>query len=91
MRILVISRGIDDNSTAKIDEVVRKLIKCKIIVDCIIFNKDDDCRLLCALCHATGGIAYRPENAKEGLSFIEQTVFLQYSERKPTLMLFDIF
>ncbi|KAK8883269.1 hypothetical protein M9Y10_045920 [Tritrichomonas musculus] len=86
LRILVISRGNDDNSTAKIEEVVQKLIKCKIIVDCIIFNKDDDCRLLCALCHATGGIAYRPENAKEGLSFIEQTVFLQYSERKSQYM-----
>lgn len=37
LRILVISSGKDDNSTAKIEDVVQKLIKCKIIVDCIIF------------------------------------------------------
>ena len=81
-RILVISDGEDVKSTAKVEDVVKELIKNKIIVDSVIISSEDDCKMLCAVCHATGGLAFRPENVKEGLSLFEQSAFLNYEERK---------
>ena len=81
-RILVISDGEDVNSNAKVEDVVKELIKNKIIVDSVIISTEDECKMLCAVCHATGGLAFRPENVKQGLSLFEQSAFLNYEERK---------
>ncbi|KAK8872108.1 hypothetical protein M9Y10_007867 [Tritrichomonas musculus] len=82
-RIVVISSGKDVNSDAKLDFVVKELIKARIVVDAIILNNNDnDCKLLCSICHATGGVALKPENPEDGLSIIEKNSFLNIDERR---------
>ena len=84
-RILVISDGEDVDSKAKVEDVVKELIKNKIIVDSVIINTEEGCKMLCAVCHATGGLAFRPENIDEGIELFEQSAFLNYEERKLSL------
>ena len=81
-RILVISDGEDLNSSTKVQDVVKELIKNKIIVDSVIISTEDECKMLCAVCHATGGLSFRPKDVKEGLALFEQSAFLNYEERK---------
>lgn len=82
-RIVVISSGKDVKSNSKLDFVVKELIKAKIVVDAIILNNNnDDCKLLCSICHATGGVALKPQNPEDGLSIIEKNSFLNIDERK---------
>lgn len=79
----MISSGKDENSDAKLDFVVKELIKARIVIGAIILNNnDDDCKLLCSICHATGGVALKPENPEDGLSIIEKNSFLNIDEGK---------
>lgn len=80
-RILVISDGEDYVSKVKVEEVAKKLIQSNIIVDCVIVTQDDSCKMLAVLCHLTGGIAYRPNTIKEGLSLFEKRAFLNLEDR----------
>ena len=67
-RILVISDGEDKHSKATVEEVVIKMIQNNIIVDSIIINtyqkEVEQLKILCAVCHATGGISYKIEEDK---------------------------
>ncbi|KAK8889279.1 hypothetical protein M9Y10_034025 [Tritrichomonas musculus] len=81
-RILVISAGKDNGSSAKLHNVVEKLIKNKIVVDSVVLNTCDRCKRLCAACHATGGLSFRPKNIQECFDLAEQSAFFNYEERK---------
>ncbi|KAK8884978.1 hypothetical protein M9Y10_044105 [Tritrichomonas musculus] len=81
-RVLVISDGEDVESKAKVEDVVKELIKNKIIVDSVIVSAEDECKMLCAVCHITGGVCFRPASISEGLSLFELSAFLNYHERK---------
>ena len=83
-RILVISDGEDKNfSTSKVQDVVKELIKNKIIVDSVIISTEfEECKMLCAVSHATGGLSFCPKTVSEGLNLFEQSAFLNYEERK---------
>ena len=81
-RILVISDGEDVNSESKVEDVVKELIKNQIVVDSVIISSEDTCKMLCAVCHATGGLSFRPENIDEGILIFEKSAFLNFEERK---------
>ncbi|OHT11426.1 hypothetical protein TRFO_19161 [Tritrichomonas foetus] len=84
-RILVISDGDDKTSANKPEEVAKKLLQNDVIVDSVIVNTNndkDECKMLCALCHITGGLSLRPQTVSEGLTIFEQSAFLNYKERK---------
>ncbi|OHT12808.1 hypothetical protein TRFO_17281 [Tritrichomonas foetus] len=81
-RILVISDGEDYTSESKPEVVAQKLLKNNIIVDSVVVSSEDECKMLCALCHVTGGLSFKPKTVSEGLSLFEQSAFLNYEERK---------
>ena len=81
-RILVISDGDDENSSVKVEDVVKELINNRIIVDSVIIGSKDECKMLCAVCHATGGFSMRPESVSKGISLFEKSAFLNIVERK---------
>lgn len=84
LRIVVISDGDDVGSTATPHEVCAKLIQMCVIVDAVIITNDSsvNCNQLCALCHITGGLAFRPKTISEGLEIFEQEAFLSCENRK---------
>jgi hypothetical protein len=81
MRLLVISDGEDTTSSESPDEVVTGLIDAGIILDAVILNSTDTCKMLCAICHRTGGLAFRPNSIDEGLALFEQEAFLNSIKR----------
>jgi ubiquitin-protein ligase/Mg-chelatase subunit ChlD len=81
LRILVISDGEDTASESQPEEVVTELIDSNIIVDAVILNSNDTCKLLCAVCHLTGGLAFRPDSIDDGLALFEQEAFLNSVKR----------
>lgn len=44
-------------------------------------GSEDECKMLCAVCHATGGLSIRLESVSKGLSLFEQSAFLNVEER----------
>lgn len=81
-RILVVSSSDDVNSNAKVEDVVKTLIQNKIIVDSLIISQENDCKMLCAISHATGGVSFKPKDFKEGISICELSAFINYEIRK---------
>ena len=81
-RILIISDGDDVCSDSNAKDIVQELIRNKIIVDSIFINIEDDCNMLAAVCHATGGIAYKVTEVDGALSLIEKSAFFNIKERK---------
>lgn len=73
-RIIVISSGKDTRSKIKVENLVKELIKNKVVVDSIILNqsKKNESIKLCAISHLTGGYCYIPENISNAISIIEQ-------------------
>ena len=91
LRILVISDGEDVGSSNEPLDIIPTLINNHIIVDCVIVSTEDECKPLCALCHATGGLAFRPSSIAEGISLFEMEAFLSIELReKPTPFTGDI-
>jgi ubiquitin-conjugating enzyme E2 D/E len=82
LRILVISDGEDTASNEKPEAVASALVRDGIVVDAVIINSKDTCKMLCALCHVTGGLAFRPQTVVEGLALFEQEAFLFTSKRR---------
>ncbi|OHT16241.1 hypothetical protein TRFO_41941 [Tritrichomonas foetus] len=81
-RIIVISDGEDINSETTPIDVCQKLVSNNIIVDAVIISLEDLCKPLCAICHLTGGLAFRPKTISEGLSLFEKNAFLDIEERR---------
>lgn len=82
LRIVVISDGEDQGSKSNPVDVCAKLLQLQVIVDAIIISKVETCKALCALCHITGGLAFRPEEVADGLEIFEQEAFLSIECRK---------
>ena len=88
-RILVISNSEDDKSVSKVEDVVSFLIQNNIVVDCIVVNKNDNkdsFQMLCAVCHASCGFAFRPQSIEEGISLVEQEAFFDFESRRPRMV-----
>jgi ubiquitin-protein ligase len=83
LRILVISDGEDSSSEAEPHDVATALIAAGIVVDAVVINANDACETLAAVCHATGGLAFRPHSVNEGLALFEQEAFLNSAKRPP--------
>jgi ubiquitin-protein ligase len=83
LRIIVISDGEDMDSVAKPDFVAAQLIGSEIVADAIIVSARDTCKPLSALCHLTGGCAFRPASIEDGLQLFEQEGLLSLSQRPP--------
>ncbi|KAK8842929.1 hypothetical protein M9Y10_025795 [Tritrichomonas musculus] len=83
-RIIVISSGEDLKSSIKIENLIKELIKNKIVVDCIILNSssEDQFKNICTVCHLTGGLALHPKNLSEILSIFENSSFINFKERE---------
>ena len=84
-RILVISDGEDVGSKTSLEEVTKKILEHKIIVDSVLVTIKDTCKELAALCHISGGLAFRPNSTNEGLLLFEKSAFLNYDERTETI------
>lgn len=82
LRILVICCGNDEGSETRIEEIVKKFISNKIVVDSIIFDDEKYSKMLCAVCHATGGLSFRMNDVCSYLSLFEQSAFFNIEERK---------
>lgn len=67
---------------AKLKILLKKLLLNDIVVDCILLNNKEDNKMLCAISHITGGLSLRPKNTIEGLSFIENESFINFSIRR---------
>lgn len=74
-RILVITDGDDSESSTKVEDVVKKLIKNNIIVDSIVIG-ERDCKMICAVSHATYGHSYHIDDIKDGVKLFEKEAFL---------------
>jgi ubiquitin-protein ligase len=83
LRILVISDGEDTASQAGPHDMAARLLAAGIVVDSVVLNTKDTCLALCALCHMTGGLSFRPATVKDGLALFEQEAFLFYEKRAP--------
>lgn len=81
-RIVVISCGNDDCSENKVEDIVKELLNNKIVVDSVIFGDENASKMLCAVCHATGGISFRINDAYSCFSLFEQSAFFNIEERK---------
>jgi ubiquitin-protein ligase len=86
MRILVISDGEDTASTATPADTAKSLIDAGITVDAVVLNSKDTCKMLCAVCHLTGGLAFRPQSIGAGLALFEQEAFLNSIKRPPSVV-----
>ena len=78
---LVISAG--ENAWLKIDfeSITMKIIKNKLIVDCILANKNDKCKELYTFCHITCGLAFNPKTIIDGFQRIVKRAFINYKQR----------
>jgi hypothetical protein len=83
LRILVISDGEDRHSKSAPHDVATRLIRAGIVVDSVVINNRDTCLRLCALCHLTGGLSFRPATVSAGLALFEKEAFLFYEKRTP--------
>ena len=85
-RILVISSCEDNGSTNKVEDVVKSLKTNKIIVDSIILNNStstmNEGKMLCAVCHSTGGLSFNISSIEEGISLFNKQSFLNVTIRK---------
>lgn len=75
-RIFVISCNDDFNSDNKIDDVVKELKINHIEVDSIIASSENIGKLLCTLCHITGGFSFHPKNIFDGTDLITKYCFI---------------
>jgi ubiquitin-protein ligase len=85
LRIVVISDGEDTQSSSSPHVVAKQLIDSSIVADAIIVNLREASKPLSALCHLTGGCAFRPDSIEEGLQLFEQEGFLSLSQRPPVV------
>ena len=74
-RIFVISCNDDFNSDNKIDDVAKELKINHIEVESIIVSSENIGKLLCALCHITGGFSFHPKNIFDGTDLITNNFF----------------
>ena len=55
---------------ASVEDVVKELIQNEIIVDSVIISTKEECKMLCAVCHANGGHYFRSKTVNEGLALL---------------------
>jgi ubiquitin-conjugating enzyme E2 D/E len=82
LRVLVISDGEDVGSASTPLQALQELINAKVVCDSVIISSEDECKTLCAVCHLTGGLSFRPSSVAEGIRLFEQEAFLCYDKRK---------
>jgi ubiquitin-conjugating enzyme E2 D/E len=82
LRVLVISDGEDVESTVTAPEACQALFQAGVVCDAVIISSEDACKTLCAICHITGGLAFRPNSIEEGLALFDQEAFLMCNQRK---------
>jgi ubiquitin-protein ligase len=82
LRILVMSAAEDVGSSTTPLQALQAMMAAKIVCDAVIISSVDQCRTLCAVCHLTGGLAFRPQSVADGLRIFEQEAFLCYEQRK---------
>lgn len=83
LRIIVISDGSDNNSSASPSDLVNSFIQNGIIVDTVLvttFNVEQNDEM-CAMSKMTGGVCLRPKTIEEGLHIFEQEAFLNIKMR----------
>jgi hypothetical protein len=78
----VISNGEDFGSIATPAEACKAPVDAGIVCDSVIISAIDQCKTLYAVCHITGGLAFRPETVDAELSTFDQKAFLCYDKRK---------
>ena len=82
-RIIVISAGKNIISHYPISEVVKDLLKNKIIVENIIIGSNEEYKKLCAVSHITGGFSLHHSNlSEEGVELSSQ--FINLDDRRFT-------
>jgi ubiquitin-protein ligase len=91
MRILVISDGEDSSSTSQPADTANALIEAGITLDAVILCTNDTCNMLCAVCHVTGGLAFRPPSIDVGLALFEQEAFLNSVKRPAAVIQKKVF
>lgn len=83
-RIIILSSGNDFKSKVIFENLVKELIKNKIIIDSIIINPSQDKKfnMLSAISHITGGLSFYAKNYEEIIPILENGSFINYAERE---------
>lgn len=83
-RIIVFTSGEDFGSSIKLENLIKELVRNKIIVDSFVLNQQSVEQLnpICAVCHVTGGFAFNPKNVSEILAILENNAFNDINERE---------
>ncbi|KAL6249740.1 hypothetical protein RBB50_003595 [Rhinocladiella similis] len=80
MRIVVLSDGKDTSSRLRFEDVVLRLGRSGIVLDCVCVGPEDNSELR-TLSYMTGGLKYVPASAEEALAICEMTRVLSLNER----------
>jgi ubiquitin-protein ligase len=89
LRIIVISDGEDYASVRRPDEVLRKLVEHKIVLDAVMVSTSDENEALWAVSRMSGGLPFRPRTREDGLQLFEQEAFLNIKVRSRALPVAD--
>lgn len=86
-RIIVISSGEDSGSSVKIEDLIKELIKNKIVVDSFIINSNTKKQFnkLCALSKMTGGLSFHFNDLSEIIPILDNISFINYDEREKSI------
>ena len=61
---------------------MRKCFQNRVVVDSIIFNKEEKVKQLASLSHLTGGVSFQVEDAIKGLHLINEDAFINIKDRQ---------
>ncbi|KAK8836431.1 hypothetical protein M9Y10_037686 [Tritrichomonas musculus] len=82
-RVIVISDNGELNSTnSSYLDIIRKCFQNRVVVDSIIFNKEEKVKQLASLSHLTGGVSFQVEDAIKGLHLINEDAFININDRQ---------
>jgi ubiquitin-protein ligase len=82
-RILVFSDGVDSGSGTDKVALAQRLIRERVVVDSVHLTLAKTSNDLTRLSHITGGYAFQPTSAAEGLKLFEKEAFLSLGIRGP--------
>ena len=82
-RVIVIYDNRELNSTnSSYLDIMRKCFQNRVVVDSIIFNKEEKVKQLASLSHLTGGVSFQVEDAIKGLHLINEDAFINIKDRQ---------
>ncbi|KIW15605.1 hypothetical protein PV08_05653 [Exophiala spinifera] len=83
MRVVVLSDGRDTSSRLRLEDVVLRLGRFGVVLDCVCLGPGANNLELRALSYLTGGQKCVPASAEEALAICEETSLLSLNERAP--------